>query len=74
MYRGVFPIYTQPPGNGSLADWNVAVDAEVLSRGLSGPGDPIVLLAGRPLGQAKATNTIAIHRIGEVAPGKTGLR
>lgn len=74
LYRGVFPICTQPPGNGTLADWNIAVDAEVLSRGLSSTGDTIVMLAGRPLGQAKATNTIAIHRIGDVAPGKVGMR
>lgn len=74
LYRGVIPIFTQPPGNGTLADWNIAVDAEVLSRNLSAMGDPIVLLAGRPLGQAKATNTIAIHRIGEVAPGTVGVR
>lgn len=74
LYRGVIPIFTQPPGNGTLADWNIAVDAEVLSRGLSGLDDPIVLMAGRPLGQAKATNTIAIHRIGEAAPGTVGAR
>jgi pyruvate kinase len=69
LYRGVTPICSQPPGNGTLADWNAAVDVELQVRGLAKAGDAIVLLAGRPLGQAKATNTIAIHRVGETAGG-----
>ena len=69
LYRGVMPICCQPPGNGTLSDWNAAVDVEVQVRGLAHVGDAIVLLAGRPLGQAKATNTIAIHKVGEQASG-----
>lgn len=65
MLRGVTPVCAQPPGSGSLSEWNLAVDQYLLSRGLAQMGDPIVLLAGRPLGQAKKTNTIAIHRVGE---------
>ena len=34
-----------------------------LQMGIAAKGDPIVLLAGRPLGQAKRTNTLAIHRV-----------
>jgi pyruvate kinase len=65
LLRGVTPVLSQPPESGRLSDWNAAVDAYVQARGLARKGDAIVLLAGRPLGQAKATNTIAICRIGE---------
>jgi pyruvate kinase len=41
------------------------VDDYLLARGLARHGDAIILVAGRPLGQAKRTNTVAIHRVGE---------
>lgn len=65
LLRGVWPVCEPAPASGRLSDWNQRADAELLERGLAQPGDPIVLVAGRPLGQAKATNTIAIHRVGE---------
>jgi pyruvate kinase len=54
-----------PPPSGKLSHWNAMVDQYVQSRSLAKKGDAIVLLAGRPLGQAKATNTIAICKVGE---------
>lgn len=65
MYRGVTPVCMKPPGSGSLSDWNAEMDRFLLARGIVRRGDAIVLLAGRPLGQAKKTNTLAIHRVGE---------
>jgi pyruvate kinase len=65
LLRGVTPVLMQPPGSGTVSEWNVSVDASLLQMGIVKSGDPIVLLAGRPLGQAKRTNTLAIHRIGE---------
>jgi pyruvate kinase len=65
ILRGVTPVCTNPPGSGTLSEWNAAVDQYVLARGLATTGDAMVLLAGRPLGKAKATNTIAIHKVGE---------
>ncbi|GJQ30224.1 MAG: pyruvate kinase [Phycisphaerae bacterium] len=65
LYRGVTPVCMKPPGSGSLSDWNAAIDRYLLTHGLVRRGDAIVLLAGRPLGQAKKTNTLAIHRVGE---------
>ncbi|MFA6046086.1 MAG: pyruvate kinase alpha/beta domain-containing protein, partial [Phycisphaerales bacterium] len=65
MLRGVTPVCTQPPTGGSITGWIQWVDQYLLSRSLAQPGDPIVLLAGRPLGQAKKTNTITIHRVAE---------
>lgn len=69
LLGGVTAIFAQPPASGSLSDWNTDVDACLLGRGLCDRGDPIVLLAGRPLGRAKATNTLAIHRVGESSAG-----
>jgi pyruvate kinase len=67
LLRGVTPVLSQPPASGRLADWNAAVDRYIQAHGLAARGDALVLLAGRPLGQAKATNTIAICRVGESA-------
>ncbi len=67
---GVIPVCAKPPASGHLAEWNESVDELVVRRGLAKRGDPLVLVAGHPLGQAKATNRIAIHRVGE----PTGFR
>jgi len=72
LMRGVTPVCSVPPGSGSLSEWNAAVDEYLLSRGIAKRGDAIVLLAGRPLGRAKATNTIAIHRVGDATGGYAG--
>jgi pyruvate kinase len=68
ILRGITPVCTSPPGSGTITEWNASVDEYVQSHALAAPGDAIVLLAGRPLGRAKATNTIAIHRVGELLP------
>lgn len=65
LLRGVNAVLSDPPGSGTLSEWNARVDEYVVSRGLASAGDAIVLLAGRPLGQAKRTNTLAIHKVGE---------
>ncbi|MCW5775048.1 MAG: pyruvate kinase [Phycisphaeraceae bacterium] len=64
LLRGVTPICSPPPPSGRLADWNAQVDRDLLARGWAAEGTPVVLLAGKPLGHAKATNTIAFHRVG----------
>jgi len=69
LLRGITPICADPPASGKLSEWNATVDEHLLARKAVDPGDFIVLLAGRPLGRAKATNTIAIHRIGEPTGG-----
>lgn len=65
LMRGVTPVCGAPPATGKLSEWNESVDALLLEKGIVVNGDPIVLLAGRPLGHAKRTNTLAIHRVGE---------
>jgi pyruvate kinase len=65
LLRGVTAVCQKPPGSGTLSEWNKHVDDYLLARGLARHGDAIILVAGRPLGQAKRTNTVAIHRVGE---------
>jgi pyruvate kinase len=65
LQRGVTAVHSKPPGSGTLSEWNMNVDEYLLSRGMARQGDAIILVAGRPLGQAKRTNTVAIHRVGE---------
>jgi pyruvate kinase len=64
LLRGVTPVVMQPPASGTISAWAALVDDSLMQMGVAQLGDPIVLLAGRPLGQAKRTNTLAIHRIG----------
>jgi pyruvate kinase len=65
LYRGVTPVLAQPPASGLMSAWIAQVDEYLTGRGLASAGDPIVLLAGRPLGRAKATNGLTIHRVGD---------
>ncbi len=69
LLRGVHAVCARPPLSGSLADWNEQVDEYLLRHQLAKPGDPIVLVAGKPLGVAKVTNGLAIHRVGQTASG-----
>jgi pyruvate kinase len=70
LYRGVTSRRMDVPATGSLADWQKSVEADLLALGWVLPGDSIVLLAGRPLGVAKATTTLAVHTVGS---GETGF-
>ena len=64
LLRGVTPVQMQPPASGTISAWAALVDESLMQMGVAQMGEAIVLLAGRPLGQAKRTNTLAIHRIG----------
>jgi pyruvate kinase len=61
LYRGVIPLLMQPPP--TVSQWAQRVDEYLLVHHMARSGDPVVLLAGRPLGLAKKTNTLAIHRV-----------
>lgn len=69
LLRGVHPVCSRPPATGTLGEWNEQVDRYLLAQGLALKGDPIVLVAGKPLGQARVTNSIAIHRVGNTVSG-----
>ncbi len=69
LLAGVTPVCTPPPASGMLGDWTEMVEREVLSRGWVRSGEPIVLLAGKPLGTAKATNSLATLYVGDPTGG-----
>ncbi len=69
LLRGVTAIYSPVPTGGSLGAWNEQVDAALIERGWVSAGDPIVLIAGRPLGHAGAANTVAVHYVGNTFTG-----
>lgn len=74
LLRGVTARLMDVPPSGKLADWNLAVERDLLQLGWVKPGDPILLLAGKPLGRKGATNTLAIHYIGNPSLGFLGDR
>jgi pyruvate kinase len=69
MLKGVTPLHEQPPVSGSLFDFSRLVDNDVTRLGLARPGDVVILLAGRPLGTPKATDTIGVLRVGDPESG-----
>jgi len=69
LYRNVTPVRSAPPESGRLADWTDMVEGFALERGLAEEGDVVVLLAGKPLGEARATNSLAVLTIGDQSTG-----
>ena len=69
LCRGVSAVYAPELAGASLAAWNRRVEDDLLGRGWAKPGEPVVLLAGRPLGEHGATSTMAVHYIGNAATG-----
>jgi pyruvate kinase len=73
LLRGVTALRMEvPTGDGAssaLAVWNRAIDEELIRRGWAGLGEPVVLLAGQPLGVQGAANTLATHRVGDASSG-----
>jgi pyruvate kinase len=67
--KGVLPICMPPPQSGTLADWNTRIDTDLLAMGIARQSDTIVVVAGKPLGQVKATNCIAVSIVGEENTG-----
>lgn len=64
LLGSVIPVVCDPAPS-TLHDWTTHVETRLLAGGLARPGEWIVLLAGRPLGRAKATNTIVVHQVGQ---------
>lgn len=65
LLKGVTPILADPPPSGLLRDFTDIAERDMLSRNWVTQGQPILLLAGKPLGAAKATNSIATLYIGD---------
>ncbi len=69
LFGGVTPILTDPPGNGKLRTWTDHVEDMLLAREVVTQGDPVLLVAGKPLGAILAQSTVAILRVGDLASG-----
>lgn len=58
---GVHPVFS---GFLNSTDQMLAVvERTLLSRGLLGPGDGVVIVAGQPIGKSGATNLLKLHRV-----------
>lgn len=76
LLRGVWAM-VMPIATGqrlSLSAWNTEVDRELVAREWAMPGDAVVLVAGEPLGVQGATNTLAVHFVGNPSTGFMGRR
>jgi pyruvate kinase len=69
LYGGVTPVCVEPPGQGRLRDWTDEVEQRMQADDIAGPGDSIVMIAGKPLGEVQAQSTLAILRMGDQASG-----
>jgi pyruvate kinase len=49
-------------------DMVALVDSELVARGMARPGDRVVIVAGTPPSTPGGTNTIRVHRLGDLAP------
>ncbi|MFQ5810030.1 MAG: pyruvate kinase [Armatimonadota bacterium] len=63
LYWGVLPL-TVPPYE-SVEGMMQRLDAEIVKTGLVGPGDPVVVIAGTPIGRTGTTNMMRLWRVGE---------
>ena len=69
LFGGVTPILTDPPHKGRLRNWTDQVEDMLVARELVQEGDPVLLVAGKPLGAILAQSTVAILRVGDPASG-----
>lgn len=70
VLHGIIPI--QLPLVQSLDEFTCSVDAVLLKRGVIDSGDPVVLLAGHPIGKPGSTNSLAVHFVGNPETGYRG--
>jgi pyruvate kinase len=69
LYGGVHPIFTSPPETGRLRDWTDMVENLIRKEGITNDGDPVLLVAGKPLGALLAQSTVSILRMGDPSSG-----
>lgn len=67
--RGVVPVRLDPPKSGRLSDWTGQVEKTVIDRGYAKRGDPVILIAGKPLGSVQGQDAMAILRVGDPDSG-----
>ncbi|MCA9304006.1 MAG: pyruvate kinase [Phycisphaerales bacterium] len=69
LFGGVTPVLEPPPHSGRLRDWTDMVEDRLLADGIVEQGDPVLLVAGKPLGAILAQNTVSVLRVGDPASG-----
>lgn len=69
LLRSVTARVTPPPPDGTLSTWNEQVERDLRALGWVRDGDPIVLVAGKPLGVKGATSAVAVHYTGNRSTG-----
>lgn len=60
----VNPVLMEKPAD--IKTFTAQMDHYLMSHGLVEAGDPIVIVAGEPLGEPLVTNTIVLHQAGQV--------
>jgi pyruvate kinase len=69
LLRGVTARHMPVPPSRTLREWNLRVEEDLRGLGWVKDGDPIVLIAGKPLGVKGAANTLTIHYTGNRSTG-----
>ncbi len=69
LFGGVTPVLKDAPASGRLRDWTDMVENGLLEEKIVTDGDPVLLVAGKPLGAILAQNTVSVLRIGDPASG-----
>lgn len=62
LLRGVVPVFRSRPE--SLEMFTREMDAFIQMRGWAQKGDPVLLIAGHPIGLGGATDSLAVHYLG----------
>jgi pyruvate kinase len=69
LLAGVTPIRCDPPASGRLRDWTDHVEHDLKQLGIAQNGDIAVLLAGKPLGELRSQDLLAMLRLGDPNSG-----
>ena len=70
VLNGVTPVALKMPPN--LDEFTQVFDDLLLERGWVNRGEPVVILAGHPLGRVGSTNSLAVHHVGDPTTGYRG--
>ena len=62
LYHGVIPAVADAPEH--TREVLALASRLAMDRGIATPGDKLVVVSGRPIGVAGATNTMVVHTVG----------
>ncbi len=67
VLHGVTPVAIEMPPD--LDEFTGLIDGMLLNRGWVERGEPIIILAGHPIGRVGSTNSLAVHHVGDPNTG-----